>query len=197
MHKTLTFSLLLRRKRHILLSKSFFSLICMVSAKPSCRKRQYILSGCFINLPYRHSFVAHQLDADKTADGRMDIVMKLPDAVYILEFKYNKCSRAAVARPSRGGVPEGRGGVCCFFSFIEILTPPLPLPYKGGELNADCLQPGVGLIRFSCLLCKKRRSSRWGLLRDSVVVDWFTAFPSTCRRMLYGFFCQYSHCSCI
>jgi hypothetical protein len=34
-------------------------------------------------------------------------------------------------------------------SVKKLLTPPLPLPYKGGDLHADCLQLGfLVLIRF-------------------------------------------------
>ena len=33
---------------------------------------------------------------EKTSDGRMDIALKLPDAIYILEFKYNKTSQEAL-----------------------------------------------------------------------------------------------------
>ena len=38
---------------------------------------------------------------------------------------------AATPLPSRGGVPFGRGGVCNILIANKILTPPLPLPYKG------------------------------------------------------------------
>ena len=39
----------------------------------------------------------------------------------------------ATPLPSRGGVPFGRGGVCNILIANKILTPPQPLPYKGGE----------------------------------------------------------------
>ena len=40
---------------------------------------------------------------------------------------------AAAPLPSRGGV---RGGVCIFLPLNKLVTPPLPLPYKGGEYHA-------------------------------------------------------------
>ena len=43
--------------------------------------------------------------------------------------------RAATPLPSRGGV---RGGVCIFLPLNKLVTPPLPLPYKGGECHAAC-----------------------------------------------------------
>ena len=43
--------------------------------------------------------------------------------------------RAAAPLPSRGGV---RGGVCIFLSLKKLVTPPLPLPYMGGECHAAC-----------------------------------------------------------
>jgi len=45
---------------------------------------------------------------------------------------------AAAPLPSRGGVPEGRGGVCNQLSANKIQTPPLPLPLKGGEWLPPC-----------------------------------------------------------
>lgn len=38
---------------------------------------------------------------DQTADGRMDIALKLPDAIYILEFKYDKTAAEATAQVLR------------------------------------------------------------------------------------------------
>ena len=35
---------------------------------------------------------------DQTADGRMDIALKMPDAIYILEFKYDKTAAEATAQ---------------------------------------------------------------------------------------------------
>ncbi len=32
---------------------------------------------------------------EMTADGRMDIALKLPDAIYIIELKYNKSAEEA------------------------------------------------------------------------------------------------------
>ena len=44
----------------------------------------------------------------------------------------------------RGGVPFGRGGVCNILIANKILTPPQPLPYKGGEwLRLRSLQVGT------------------------------------------------------
>jgi len=45
----------------------------------------------------------------------------------------------AAPLPCRGGVPFGRGGVCNILIANKILTPPLPLPYKGGERLRDVL----------------------------------------------------------
>ena len=49
----------------------------------------------------------------------------------------------ATPLPLRGGVPEGRGGVCIFFTDKKLETPPLPLPLKGGEClrNTFCHAP--------------------------------------------------------
>ena len=44
-----------------------------------------------------------------------------------------KTGGAATPLPSRGGVAEGRGGVCKYQTARNIQTPPLPLPLKGGE----------------------------------------------------------------
>ena len=50
---------------------------------------------------------------------------------------------AAAPLPSRGGVPEGRGGVCISFIDAMLETPPLPLPLKGGEcLRSSRLKGG-------------------------------------------------------
>jgi hypothetical protein len=42
-----------------------------------------------------------------------------------------ECHRVATPLPSRGGVPEGRGGVCNILSMKNLLTPPPTPPLQG------------------------------------------------------------------
>ena len=35
---------------------------------------------------------------EKTSDGRIDISLKMPDAIYILEFKYGKTAQEALGQ---------------------------------------------------------------------------------------------------
>ena len=50
----------------------------------------------------------------------------LEKVVYTIE-----CHRVATPLPSRGGVPEGRGGVCNLLSMKNLLTPPPTPPLQG------------------------------------------------------------------
>ena len=58
---------------------------------------------------------------------------KLEQRVHFKKSQQVAGEGAATPLPSRGGVPFGRGGVCNILIANKILTPPLPLPYKGGE----------------------------------------------------------------
>ena len=57
---------------------------------------------------------------------RLTILSPLEKVVYTIE-----CHRVATPLPSRGGVPEGRGGVCNVLEMRNVLaTPPTP-PLQG------------------------------------------------------------------
>jgi hypothetical protein len=43
---------------------------------------------------------------EQTSDGRMDIALKLPDAIYILEFKYGKVAVGAGSVPARKAIEQ-------------------------------------------------------------------------------------------
>ena len=58
----------------------------------------------------------------------------------------NPC--AATPLPSRGGVG---GGVCIFIPLNQLLTPPLPLPYRGGERLRLPLRQCMGLFQVDSI----------------------------------------------
>ncbi len=108
---------------------------------------------------------------ERLREGELRSGMRCPKGGVGSVTFFSANNGAAAPLPSRGGVPEGRGGVCTFFSASKKLqTPPLPLPLRGGERLRTLFQSSSGGERLRTLF----QSFRGGVPEGRGGVCYFT-----------------------